>query len=77
MPATTRVPGHELRSEGAAYRKGDRRGQHLRVTPGWTTSGTGYALCSCGATSAVLTSGTKRKAWHRDHKNEVTAAPQQ
>ena len=75
--ANTRLPGHELWSEGAPYRRGDQA--HVRCG-GWMlgTSGEGYAVCSCGATSEVLTSANKRKQWHRDHKqtikNETNAA---
>ncbi|MGW8430913.1 hypothetical protein ACWGJ9_07285 [Curtobacterium citreum] len=77
MSTTTRVPGHELRSEGAAYKPGDRRGTHLRVHPGWSVSGFGYGLCTCGAKSEQLTSGAQRKAWHHQHKLKVTAAADQ
>ncbi|UFU14610.1 hypothetical protein LQK89_02610 [Curtobacterium sp. C1] len=70
---STRLADHELASEGAPYRPGTRRGQHTRARDlgTYTVAGTGYALCSCGAHSDVLTSGRQRKAWHREHKASV------
>jgi hypothetical protein len=64
----SRLSGHELIGEGAAY---DAKGKY-RVQEIWGgTAGTGKGKCSCGALSPELTSGTKRKAWHRAHKDEL------
>lgn len=63
----TRVPGHELFYEGAAH---DADGKRILVIWGGT-GGTGRGKCSCGALSPELTSGTQRKAWHRDHKDQI------
>ena len=69
----TRVSGHTLTSEGAAYRVfGD--SQYPKRVQWNTTSGTGFALCSCGARSPILDSANLRKAWHRSHKAEVTSS---
>jgi hypothetical protein len=66
--ATTRLSGHELFYEGAAY---DAKGKY-RVQEIWGgTGGTGSGKCSCGALSPELTSGAQRKAWHRGHKDQV------
>jgi hypothetical protein len=63
---TNRVAGHTLAHEGAPYNS--KTGQ--RIT--WHgTAGRGCARCSCGAFSPVLDSGTKRRAWHREHKANV------
>ena len=64
----TRLPGHELYSEGAPF---DAKGRRV----GWMgTSGVGRGKCSCGAMSLELTSANKRKAWHRAHKDEIREA---
>lgn len=63
------LTGHGLLHEGAAFSGNDYR-------PYLGTGGTGYARCSCGAKSAVLTSGNLRKAWHRAHKEEIRSAKQ-
>lgn len=64
------VKGHGLCCEGAAYSRGEGGQRHIRSR--WnSTSGVGYALCSCGATSDILDSANLRKAWHREHKVEV------
>lgn len=34
----------------------------------------GHAKCSCGAYSEHFTSDAQRKAWHREHKEQVQAA---
>jgi len=62
---TQRVSGHELRNEGAPF---DARRHRIGIVN--RTSGEGRGLCSCGALSDVLGSGSKRKAWHREHKSE-------
>lgn len=67
-----RLTGHGLRSEGAPFER--REGRWSHVHRGIVrSSGTGRALCECGATSGVLDSGNARKAWHREHKAEVRA----
>lgn len=38
---------------------------------GFGTGGPGIGVCSCGATSKVLPSGSARKNWHGDHKLAV------
>jgi hypothetical protein len=68
----TNLPGHALRSEGAAYER-NRDGDLARVH--WNrTGGTGMAVCECGETSLVLESNRKRKAWHGRHKDQVRGA---
>ena len=66
---TARVPGHELRAEGAAHV--DRCGRPYRES--MRLGGTGFAVCSCGARSETLDSNPKRKQWHREHKAAVLA----
>lgn len=63
----TRLAGHALHKEGAAYN------QAAKDAPGRpvTTRGTGNARCSCGTFSGVLPSATKRQEWHRNHKAAV------
>jgi hypothetical protein len=63
----TRLAGHELFYEGAAH---DAQGKRVLVIRGGT-GGTGRGKCSCGVLSPELTSGTKRKAWHRSHKDQI------
>lgn len=67
----SRVSGHTLVAEGAAFEDTHGTGMfHHRVR--WnSTGGVGVAKCSCGAHSEVLDSGSKRKQWHRDHKSGV------
>lgn len=60
----SRVAGHALQGEGAAF---DHRGRAIR----WGTGGAGYGLCECGEKSGWLSSSTARKAWHRDHKASI------
>lgn len=65
-----RLAGHELRSEGDPFA---REGTGPRGT--YRLNGRiGQALCSCGAMSDVLDSATKRKKWHRDHKDDIRRA---
>lgn len=67
----TQLAGHGLQFEGAAFEMVGGQPQRVR----WQgTGGTGFALCSCGEASPVLTSGGARKRWHRDHKVAVEAA---
>lgn len=67
------VPGHSLVREGAPHRD-DGRPNNEAYSHG--TGGTGCGKCTCGALSPVLNSGTKRKAWHRQHKADVRAQEQ-
>jgi len=60
------VPGHGLRSEGALH---DINGRRVNPTG---TSGDGRARCQCGVLSEWLTSAARRKAWNREHKQNVT-----
>lgn len=63
----SRLAGHELYSEGAPY---DSDGKFVNTNWGGT-AGVGRGKCSCGEMSPELPSGTKRKAWHRAHKEEM------
>lgn len=67
-----RVAGHELQAEGAAFQTGratiNRRPERIQYN---TVSGVGFGLCSCRAQSPILDSAAKRKAWHREHKQEM------
>jgi hypothetical protein len=68
MCVVTRLTGHGLMHEGAAY---DDDGNMI-----WTgrvnTAGPGRGKCECGALSDPLPSGNARKSWHRDvHKPQV------
>lgn len=65
--STTRLSGHDLFYEGAAY---DDRG-HRRLSLHGGTGGVGKGKCMCGALSPKLDSGSQRKRWHRAHKVEV------
>lgn len=67
----SRVAGHGLVSEGAAYGRSD-GGGFYRINL-WTVGGSGFALCECDAFSPYLESAAKRKRWHREHKAEVSA----
>lgn len=58
----TRVPGHGLIAEGAAFDADGRRVFFGGV------GGYGHAHCSCGEVSSFLASSTDRKIWHRAHK---------
>lgn len=69
-PKNTRVAGHELQFEGAAYvRTGNYYSRLLMAS----TGGRGVGKCSCGAVSEMLDSGNKRKQWHRGHKTAIQA----
>ena len=65
------VQGHTLVSEGAPHEWSAEHNTWVRIRWNSGTSGTGRALCSCGATSGVFYSGRLRKRWHREHKDEV------
>jgi hypothetical protein len=64
----TRVAGHGLMGEGAPY-------DDNLMRRGWwaSTGGEGRARCQCGAVSEVLSSASARKAWHRQHKAELSS----
>lgn len=67
------VKGHTLRCEGAPFERIAQGGSiYARRLNNGGVSGTGRALCSCGATSDVLESGGARKQWHREHKAAVS-----
>jgi hypothetical protein len=68
----TNLPGHALRSEGAAYYFYS-EGKPERVWSFGTGRG-GFALCECGETSPVLESAAARKRWHSAHKDAVRGA---
>lgn len=61
----TLLTGHGLRAEGAAFSKD---GVRLRWN---TTAGPGCGMCSCGAVSESLPTGSARRQWHRQHKRQV------
>jgi hypothetical protein len=66
--ANTRLSGHALRLEGAAYlESGDR---WIREDP----NGPGAGRCSCGAVSGTLPSRAARKRWHFQHKEDQRAS---
>ena len=67
---STRLAGHDLLDEGAAYVKD---GRHSRRARNYGTGGEGRAKCLCGELSPVLPSGTTRKQWHREHKAAIRA----
>jgi hypothetical protein len=67
-----RYTPHGLVFEGAPH--GD-NGERLFIGRGrfWGgVGGEGRGKCACGALSPVLPSAVKRKAWHREHKAEVS-----
>lgn len=64
------VPGHTLKSEGAAFQWDGRR--YVRVYH-WGVGGKGKGLCSCGATSKVLDSGAARRRWHKAHREAFSS----
>lgn len=73
---TARVGGHGLRGEGAPFtRQGCCSDEQQPMRTGrllMSTGGEGHGLCECGAQSEHLGSSTRRKAWHREHKAEVS-----
>lgn len=64
----SRLAGHEPWWEGAPHTAKGQLIHRGRIT----TGGTGHGKCSCGAFSPELPSGTQRRAWHREHKAEIT-----
>jgi hypothetical protein len=65
-----RLAGHTLIGGGAPHLSNGVR--IMRMYGG--TFGGGHGKCSCGALSGDLPSSTKRKAWHRTHKEQVGKA---
>lgn len=66
MPKNTnRLAGHGLVAEGAAF-------AYVGVRSYWGNV-PGMALCSCGRYSPRIKNRAQRKAWHRDHKNDIRA----
>lgn len=63
---STRLAGHGLRAEGAAFKRGGRLFRRL-----FDPNGPGAALCECMTLSDVLPNRARRKAWHRAHKDEI------
>ena len=61
----TRLAGHSLPLEGRVQMGGRLLGNG---------NGTGRARCSCGEESPLLPSTRARRAWHRDHKNDIRSA---
>ena len=59
---SNRLAGHELPNEG-----------RIRDAAGWLSNGPGRARCSCGMRSPKLSNTSKRKTWHRDHKDDLRA----
>lgn len=64
---------HALRYNGAPY---DADAQ-LRHDDTRITSGSGRALCACGAISEVLPSGSARREWFKIHRVTPTVAPEE
>lgn len=70
MVTTQRVSLHPLMNEGAAFDDdGNRKTFGLFVLG---VAGEGRAKCFCGEMSEVLPSASQRKAWHRQHKADVS-----
>jgi hypothetical protein len=61
----SRLSGHGLRHEGAAYSEPRVRSNDQ--------SGPGMALCECGTYSPVIKNRARRKQWHADHKDDIRA----
>lgn len=59
----TRLAGHSLRYEGAAF-----MGPKMRARD---ASGPGMALCECGTYSPLIKNRAQRKQWHKDHKDDI------
>lgn len=57
-----RLAGHELPNEG-----------RTREPNGSPVNGRGRIRCSCGMRSPALPSTSQRRAWHRDHKEDIRA----
>jgi hypothetical protein len=68
---STRLVGHGLRAEGAAF---------FLFAPGKVQrrligNGPGRGLCECGDVSDELPNRAARKRWHREHKEQIKAQP--
>lgn len=63
----TRLVGHGLRYEGAAFQRYANGVDNLMREQ----SGPGYAKCECGALSPWLSNRSQRKTWHKDHKDDL------
>jgi hypothetical protein len=57
----TRIAGHALWSQGGAV-----EGRNVSVKPR-----EGRAECECGMQSPVLANSSRRRAWHRAHKDDI------
>lgn len=74
-----RLKGHQLLGGGAAYEDRITRATDAPYVHSWwpvdrrgyTLSGIGHAVCSCGVYSAALDSGAARRRWHNIHKATV------
>lgn len=65
---STRLVGHSLMAEGAAF---DDDGERVAYN---TVGGMGRGRCSCGEMSEPVPSGLQRQGWHSGHKKEIRAA---
>lgn len=66
----SRVVGHALRAEGAAFRPNG-----TRVWP--VEKGTlHHGQCECGALSPAVLTNAQRKRWHVWHKEQVSGGAQ-
>jgi hypothetical protein len=61
----SRLSGHGLRHEGAAFIGAGIRSRDF--------AGPGMALCECGRYSPVIKNRAQRKQWHKDHKDDIRA----
>jgi DNA-binding CsgD family transcriptional regulator len=68
MPTSTKVTGHSLVGDGAAFRYYGNRWERVKQSG---IGGKGKGLCSCGEASPNLDSGGKRRLWHDEHKQTV------
>ena len=60
------VPGHHLLQAGAPY---EWDGRKWYIVSGKI----GKGLCTCGTPSDTLSTDGQRKAWHRQHREEIVA----
>lgn len=60
---STRLPGHGLVAEGAAFVRAGVRA--------YRSNDPGMALCECGTYSPPLPNRSQRQRWHRQHKDEI------
>lgn len=85
MLRNTRVAGHWLEAEGAAFREPTREerdgvskrfARPLRIRQ-QGTAGVGFGWCGgCGARSPVVDSAAARRRWMDEHKAKVQAQQQ-